>query len=130
MYSNSSFILKCTPPRIINSWLLVLKIILILFIVFLFIPYNTYENYTGVVDIKDNNSFILLPKDAQLNKNLYINGNKYEYKVVDTNNYIKIKLDLEEDLRIRSLYLNVNIRSGKRTLFKVIKEKIKKGFGL
>ena len=130
MYNNSDFILKYKLPNIINSWLLVLKIVLVLFIIFMFIPYNTYNNYIGYVVIENNNSFILLNKNTFLNKNLYINGKKYKYKIVDDDEYIKIQINLEEELKIDSLYLNVNIRSGKKTLFKVIKNKIQKGIGL
>ena len=130
MYSNSEFILKYKLPKIVNSWLILLKIMTILFIIFMFIPYNTYQNHIGYVEIKNNNSYILLEKNTPLNKNLYINGKKYEYKIVDNKDYIKIKLELEDSLKIDSLYLNVNIRSDRKTLFKVLKNKIKKGIGL
>lgn len=130
MYNNSEFILKCKLPRIVNSWLLVLKIMLILLIIFMFIPYNTYQNYIGYVEIKNNNSFLLLERNTPLNKNLYINGKKYKYEILENKEYIKIKLDLEESLKIDSLYLNVDIKSDKKTLFKVLKNKIKKGIGL
>ena len=130
MYNNSSFILKGKLPNIINSWILVLKIVLVLFIIFMFIPYNTYNNYIGCVIVEKNNTYILLQKDTPLNKNLYIEGKKYKYKIVDTKDVIKIQLDLEESLRVNSLYVNINIRSDKKTLFKVLKNKIKKGIGL
>ena len=130
MYSNSEFILKCKLPKIVNSWLLILKIVTMLFIIFMFIPYNTYHTYLGYVSIKNNNSYILLEKNTPLNKNLYINGKKYEYEIVDNKDYIKIKLDLDDSLKIDSLYLNINIRSDRKTLFKVLKNKIKKGIGL
>ncbi len=128
--NNSEFILKYKTPRIINSWLLILKILLVLFIILLFIPYNTYNNYIGYVVIIDNNSFIILDKGTPLNKNFYIDGKKYEYEIVENNEYTKIKLDLDDTLKINSLYINISIRSDRKTLFKVLKNKIKKGFGL
>lgn len=127
---NREFILKYKLPKIVNSWILVLKIISILFIIFMFIPYNTYQNYIGYVELKNNNSYILLNKNTPLNKNLYIKGKKYEYKIEENTDYIRIKLDLDDSLRINSLYLNVSIKSDRKTLFKVLKDKIKKGFGL
>lgn len=130
IYNNSDFILQYKIPKIVNSWLLVLKTILILFIISLFIPYNTYKTYIGYVSLKDNNSYIILPKNTKLNKNLYINGKKYEYKIINTDNNIEIKIDLEEDLKIDSLYINVDIKDTKKTLFKILKSKIKKGIGL
>ena len=130
MYNNSEFILKYKLPKIVNSWLLILKILLLLFALFMFIPYNTFQNYIGCVEIKNNNSYILLEKNTPLNKNLYINDKKYKYEIVENKDYIKIKLDLEENLKIDSLCLNVNIRSDRKILFKVLKNKIKKGIGL
>lgn len=130
MYNNLDFILKYKQPRIINLWILILKVMLILFIVFMFIPYNTYKNYIGYVVIENNRSYILLNRDTSLNKNLYINGKKYKYEIVENSDYIKIKLDLEDSLKIDSLYLDINIKSDKKTLFKVLKNKIKKGIGL
>ena len=130
IYDNISFILEYKTPKTVNSWLLVLKIILVLFIIFMFIPFNTYKTYTGYVLIDNNNSYILFKDNINLDKNLYIRDKKYKYEIVDTNNYTKIKIDLEEDLKINSLYLNISIRSDRKTLFKIIKNKIKKGFGL
>ena len=130
IYDNTSFILEYKTPKTVNSWLLVLKIILVLFIIFMFIPFNTYKTYTGYVLVDNNNSYILFKDNINLNKNLYIRDKKYKYEIVDTNNYTKIKIDLEEDLKINSLYLNISIRSDRKTLFKIIKNKIKKGFGL
>lgn len=130
MYNNSEFILKYKLPKIVNSWLIILKILLFLFALFIFIPFNTFQNYIGCVEIKNNNSYILLEKNTSLNKNLYINGKKYKYEIVENEEYIKIKLDLEDSLKIDSLCLNVNIRSDRKTLFKVLKNKIKKGIGL
>lgn len=130
MYNNSDFILKYKTPKIINSWILILEIILILLIVLIFIPYNSYQTYIGYVNLEDNNAYIILNKDASLNKNLYINGKKYKYKIVEISDYIKIKLNLEDSLKVNSLYLKVNIRSDKKTLFEVIKNKLKKGIGL
>lgn len=130
IYDNTTFILKYETPKIVKSWLLVLKIFLGLSIVFMFIPYNTYQSYIGYVVVENNQSFILLDKKIKLNKNLYIHDKKYEYEILDTYDYVKIKIDLEEELKINSLYLNINIRSDRKTLFEVFKNKIKKGLGL
>ena len=130
IYDNTTFILKYETPKIVKSWLLVLKIFLGLSIVFMFIPYNTYQSYIGYVVVENNQSFILLDKKINLNKNLYIHDKKYEYEILDTYDYVKIKIDLEEELKINSLYLNINIRSDRKTLFEVFKNKIKKGLGL
>ena len=130
IYDNTTFILKYETPKIVKSWLLVLKIFFGLFIIFMFIPYNTYKTYIGYVLLENNQSFILLDRNTTLNKNLYINDKKYEYEIVDTYDYIKIKIDLEEELKINSLYLNISIRSDRKTLFEVLKNKIKKGIGL
>lgn len=130
IYNNTSFILEYKIPKIVNSWLLILKIIVLLFIIFMFIPFNTFKTYSGYVLIENNNSFILLDKNIELTKNLYIRDKKYDYEIVGIDNYIKIKIDLDEDLKINSLYLNISIRSNRKTLFEVLKNKIKKGFDL
>ena len=130
IYNNTSFILEYKTPKIVNSWLLILKIIVLLFIIFMFIPFNNFKTYSGYVLIENNNSFILLDKNIELTKNLYIRDKKYDYEIVGIDNYIKIKIDLDEDLKINSLYLNISIRSNRKTLFEVLKNKIKKGFDL
>lgn len=130
IYNNTSFILEHRTPKIVMSWLLVLRIILVLFIIFMFIPFNTYKSYIGYVSLENNQSFIYLDRNAKLTKNLYIKDQKYDYEIVDTDNYIKIKINLEEELKIDSLYLSIYVRSDKKTLFKVLKNKIKKGLGL
>ena len=130
IYNNTSFILEHKTPKIVNSWLLILKIIMVLFIIFMFIPFNTYKTYSGYVLIENSNSFILLDKNIKLTKNLYIRDKKYDYEIVDIDNYIKIRIDLDEDLKMNSLYLNICIKSEQKTLFEVLKNKIKKGFGL
>ena len=130
MYNNYDFILKHKLPKIINAWTLVLKTLVLLFIFSLFIPYNTYKNYIGRVKIQNNNSYILLEKNTPLNKNLYIDGKKYKYEIIDISDYTKIKIDLDEYLKVDSLYVNISIGSDKKTLFNELKNKIKKGIGL
>ena len=130
IYDNTSFILEYKTPKIVNSWILVLRITFILFIIIMFIPYNTYNSYTGYVVIENNQSFILLDRNIKLYKDLYIGDKKYNYEIVDTNDYIKIKIDLEEKLKINALYIDINIRSDRKNLYQFFKNKIKKGLGL
>ena len=125
-----NFILENKIPKCVKKWTLILKITTIIFITFMFIPYNSYKDYIGYVSLEENNSYIYFDKEVYLNKNLYIEGKKYEYEVVDISDYIKIKIDLEDSLKVNSIYLNVSIRSNRKTLFDVLKNKIKKGLGL
>lgn len=136
IYNNSAIILNKKMPKAIISWITILFILLILLIIFFSIPFNTYKNYVGYVMVKDKISYldILIPiRDFPINKSdlLYIKRDKYNYEVVSINeDNVVLKVDIKDDLKIKDNIVQVNILKDRTTVFKILKNKIKKGFGL
>ena len=78
--------------------------------------------FVGFVDYKN---------DTLKNKDiLYIKDKKYKYKLIniDKKKYI-LNLKLEDSIKIQNNIVRVNIKKEKTTVFKILKNKIKKGFG-
>jgi hypothetical protein len=135
IYNNSAVILNDKTPDFINAWLIILVILCLLFIEILFIPFNMYSAYNGHIIESDKESYISLnleKSDFPISKNnkLYIKDKSYRYKIlgIEGNNIlISIKLD---DIKINNNIVVVNILKNRTTLYKMIKNKMKKGFGL
>ena len=136
IYNNSSIILNKKTPSLIKSWIIILTLLSILFITILFIPYNRYITYNGYVILKNNNSYISLninKNDFPIkNKNkLYIENDEYKYKIIsiEKNNLI-LSIYLKDNIKINNNLVTLHILKDTTTLFKKIKTRIKKGFGL
>ena len=136
IYNNSAIILDKKTPKKTNSWITILIIFLTLFIVFSFIPFNIYEPYIGYLNIESDEAFFvseLVYGDFPVikNKKLYIKNKQYKYDIINIEkNNLVLKIDLEDNLKINNNILTVNILKDRTTLFKIIGNKIKKGFGL
>lgn len=136
IYNNSAIILDKQTPNKIVSWITILIILSILFMIFSFVPFNIYKPYIGYIDIEDNNSYFVSKLEycdfpIIKNKTLYIKGKKYEYEIINIKeDNLILKIDLEENLKIDKNMLTVNILKDRTTLFNIIKNKVKKGFGL
>ena len=136
IYNNSAIILNNKTPNFIINWIIILILLSLLICIILFIPFNIYKQFNGYIILKDNNSYINLlvnKNDFPLykNKKLYIEKEKYKYKIIsiDDNNTL-IKINLKEDIKINNNIVNVSILKDRTILYKIIKNKIKKGFGL
>lgn len=136
IYNNSAIILDRKTPKSIISWLTILIVLLVLFIVFSFVPFNIYKSYDGYISISDKDTYITLNLDSSdfptsKNNVLYIKDEKYDYKIVDIyENNVTLKVNLKSDIEIENNYILVNILKERTNLYKIIKNKIKKGFGI
>ena len=136
IYNDSAIILEKKTPKKIISWITILIILTILFVVFSFIPFNIYKPLYGYVDITNNSSYLILDvnnSDFPVNKNneLYIKNKKYNYKIVKIEeDKLILSVNLDNNLKIQNNIITVNILKNRTTLFKIIKSKIKKGFGV
>ena len=136
IYNNSAIILNNKIPKKIISWITILVLILVIFIIFSFIPFNIYKSYFGYIKIENNNAYLIANlEDGDFpvikNKILYINGQKYEYEFIGIEDKeLILKIELDESLKIDNNIVRANILKTRTTLFKIIKNKIKKGFGL
>ena len=136
IYNNSAIILKRKQPKSIISWITILFILLVLLIIFFSIPFNTYKSYMGYVIIEDGSSYLniditLSDFPINMNNKLYIKSDKYDYEIItiDKDNII-LKIDLKEELKVSDNIVPVNVLSSRTTVFKILKNKIKKGFSL
>lgn len=136
IYKDSSIILDRAIPSKIISWVTILIALILLFIVFSFLPFNIYKSMIGEVNIVDNDSYIILSQEysdfpVNINNKLYIKDKKYNYEVVKIEeDKTIIKVDIEDDLKTQNNIVIINILKNRTTLFKIIKNKIKKGFDL
>ena len=124
-------------PKFIISWITILITILILSLIFINIPFNTYKSFNGFEkDFQTNHTIkkfyirLLINKsDFPVNKKdtLYIKDKKYKYKVIniDRKKYI-LDLKLDESIKINNNIVKVNIKKEKITVFKILKNKIRK----
>lgn len=134
IYNDSAIILDRKTPKKIISWITILIILITLFFFFSFLPFNIYKPLVGYVDIVDNSSYLILDvnySDFPINKNneLYIKNKKYNYKIVIIeDNKLILKINLDNNLKIQNNIVTANILKERTTLFKIIKNKIKKGF--
>ena len=136
IYNDSAIILDKKIPKKIISWITILIILTILFVVFSFIPFNIYKPLFGYVDITNNSSYLILDfdkSDFPFNKNneLYIKSKKYDYKVVRIEeNKLILNVNLDNNLKVQNNIVTANVLKNRTTLFNIIKNKIKKGFGV
>ena len=136
IYNDSAIILNNKTPSIIKSWIIILIILSLLFISISFIPFNIYKNFTGYVIIDNDKSYINInmnETDFPISKKdiMYIKNDKYKYKImiIEDNNII-LKVNLKEDIKINNNVVIVNILKERTSIFKILKDKIKKGFDL
>ena len=134
IYNDSAIILEKKTPRKIISWITILIILLCLFIVFSTIPFNIYKPFIGKVNITKNKTFLILNLNnsgfpiTKHNK-LYIKNKEYNYEIVSIeDNILLIDINLDNSLKIQNNIIKVNILKERTTIFKIIKNKIKKGF--
>lgn len=136
IYNNSAIILNNKTPNFIKSWIVILVILSLLLIIISFIPFNIYNTYNGLVIVDNDEFYISLnleKSDFPINKNnkLYIKDKNYKYKILSIqDNNILISIKLKDDIKINNNIVVVNILKNRTTLFKIIKNKIKKGFDL
>ena len=136
IYNNSALILNTKTPSFIKSWIIILIILSLLLGIILFIPFNIYSNYYGHVIVDNNQSYIDLTLDKTdfpINKNnkIYIKKDKYNYKILSIKNHnVLLDVKLKRDIKINNNIVMVNVLRNRTTLFKIIKNKIKKGFDL
>lgn len=119
-------------PKFIISWITILITILILSLIFINIPFNTYKSFNGYIFEYNKKFYIRLlinKSDFPVNKKdtLYIKDKKYKYKVIniDRKKYI-LDLKLDESIKINNNIVKVNIKKEKITVFKILKNKIRK----
>lgn len=136
IYNNSAIILNKKTPKSIISWITILISLLIMLVILFSVPFNIYKSYSGYVYIQDNSSYLILmleESDFPINKNnkLYIKNTKYDYDIVNINNKeVTLKLKLKDNIKIENNLFVVNILKDRTTVFKILKKKIMKGFGL
>ena len=134
MYIDSEILSRKMPKSII-SWITILIITFILSLIFINIPFNTYKNFNGYIFkykekfyirvLINKSDFPIYKKDT-----LYIKDKKYKYKIIniDKKKYI-LDLRLDNRIKIENNIVIVNIKKEKTTVFKILKNKIKKGIG-
>lgn len=136
IYNDSAIILNKKTPKSIISWITILIILLVVLIILFCIPFNIYKNFSSYVTLEDNNSYIVvLVNESDFpvykNKKLYIERDKYDYDIVGIkDNQVILKVDLKDNIKINNNTFRVNILSNRTTVFEILKNKIKKGFGL
>lgn len=136
IYNNSAIILNNKIPSFINSWIIILIVLSSLFIVISLIPFNIYSTYNGIVIENDKKFYISLKlekSDFPITKNnkLYIKDKNYKYEILSIeDNDVLISLKLKDDIKINNNIVVINILKNRTTLYKIIKNKIKKGFDL
>lgn len=133
IYNDSAIILKRKTPKGIISWITILIILLIILTILFSIPFNKYKKINGYVINKGYLNLLVSESDFPIykNKKLYIKEDKYDYEIVDIkDNEVILKIELSDDIKIENNIVEVNILSNRTTVFEILKNKIKKGFGL
>ena len=136
IYNNSAIILDTRTPMRIISWVTILIILFLIFIAFSFIPFNIYKTYYAKTYGSNDEVYFLIKLEysdfpiSESNK-LYIKGKEYNYKILRLEeNSIVLDIDIDESFKINNNIFLINILSDRTTLFKIICNKIKKGFGI
>mgnify|MGYP003302592715 CR=1 FL=1 len=136
IYNDSAIILERKTPKSIISWITILILVLIVFIIFSFIPFNIYKNYSGYINIDNKNTYLIISlekSDFPIVKNniLYIHNKCYKYKIISIkDNIVTLDVKLDDNLKIENNIVLINVLKEKTTLYKIIKNKIKKGLGI
>lgn len=119
-----------------KHWKIVLILISLFLTVIFFIPFNIYKNYNAFVSLEENEAYINLMLERRdfpidLNNKLYIKGVLYNYSIKSiSNNIVKIKIDLDENLKIQDNVLLVSLLKDRTTIINILNKKITEGFGL
>lgn len=136
IYNDSAIILEKKTPKKIISWITILIILLSLFVSSSMVPFNIYKPVYGKVNITNTGTLVELNfsgSDFPFDKSnkLYIKNKEYSYKVVSIeDNLVLIDINLDDNLKIQNNIITMNILKNRTTIFKIIKNKIKKGFGI
>lgn len=136
IYNDSAIILEKKTPKKIISWITILIILLSLFVLFSMVPFNIYKPVYGKVNITNTGTLVELNfsgSDFPFDKSnkLYIKNKEYSYKVVSIeDNLVLLDINLDDNLKIQNNIITMNILKNRTTIFKIIKNKIKKGFGI
>lgn len=128
IYNDSAIILNRKTPKCIVSWITILILLFIICFILFSIPFNIYNSVIGQVILVDNDYYVLVDSsDFPLNKKLYIKDKCYSYKIIKKDNNILLKLDLDDSLKSNNNIILIHTQSNRTTVFKILKEKIKKG---
>lgn len=136
IYNNSAMILNKKTPKQVYSWITILILLIIVSIILFLIPFNIYKTYLGSLILDNDKTYIKLSlnnNDFPIKKKnkLYIENDCYNYEVININNLeVLLSINLKDEIRINNNIVVVNVIKSRTTVFKTIKEKIKKGFGL
>lgn len=128
IYNDSAIILNRKTPKCIISWITILILLFIICFILFSIPFNIYNSVIGQVILVDNDYYVLVDSsDFPLNKKLYIKDKYYRYKIIKKDSNILLKLDLDDSLKLNNNIILMHTQSDRTTVFKILKEKIKKG---
>lgn len=128
IYNDSAIILNRKTPKCIISWITILILLFIICFILFSIPFNIYNSVIGQVTLVDNDYYVLVDSsDFPLNKKLYIKDKYYRYKIIKKDSNILLKLDLDDSLKLNNNIILMHTQSDRTTVFKILKEKIKKG---
>lgn len=128
IYNDSAIILNRRTPKCIISWITILILLFIICFILFSIPFNIYNSVIGQVTLVDNDYYVLVDSsDFPLNKKLYIKDKCYRYKIIKKDSNILLKLDLDDSLKLNNNIILMHTQSDRTTVFKILKEKIKKG---
>lgn len=136
IYNNSAMILNKKTPKLVYSWITILILLIIVSIILFLIPFNIYKTYLGSLILDNDKAYIKLSlnnNDFPIKKKnkLYIENDCYNYEVININNLeVLLSINLKDEIRINNNIVVVNVIKNRTTVFKIIKEKIKKGFCL
>ena len=136
IYNDSAIVFERRTPKKVISFITILILLFVLFIIFSFIPFNIYKPYVGYIDINNGDTLFVSKleySDFPLIKNkvLYIKGEKYKYDILNLeDNKLILKINLSGKLKIQNNIVTANILKNRTTIFKIIINKIKKGFGV
>ena len=136
IYNNSAMILDSKTPSSIISWITIVIILSFLLLIVLLIPFNIYKPYYGTLNIIDGNVLFITKLEysdfpSSKNKRLYIKNTMYNYEVVSIDDdYLKFKIDLDDNLKVNGKTLIINILEDRTNLINIILKKLKKGFDL
>lgn len=136
IYNNSAMILNKKTPKQVYSWITILILLVIISIILFLIPFNIYKTYLGSLILDNDKTYIKLSlnnNDFPIKKKnkLYIENNCYNYEVININNLeVLLSINLKDEIRINNNIVVVNVIKSRTTVFEIVKEKIKKGFGL
>lgn len=135
VFKNSKMCIMYKNPSKIISWISIVSIFTFIFIIIsLFYKFNVYISVISYVDNKDkyNIKAIVDRKTMPFKKNyeLYIEGKKYEYEVIEIKEYdtyyeMYLNCNLDKELLINNNPITLNFVKRKSTLMNEFIRKIK-----